>query len=58
MEEVLVHLIRGWEGFARILGQQTGAGVKLPREELRRLETAHAAMAEVIRLQRELMNGR
>ncbi len=52
MQEVIRHLIHGWQGFVGIIGRATNDGLKIPEAELTRLERMQAELAIVIAKQK------
>lgn len=52
MQEVLRHLIHGWQGFVRIAVDLTNQGVVLRDDDLHRLEKAQRDLASVIEKQK------
>ena len=53
MDEVLRHLIHGWQGFVGIIAKAANAGAVIPTEEIERLERMQAELATVIAKQRK-----
>ena len=54
MQEVLRHLIHGWQGFVGILSRATNEGQAIPQVELDRLERMQTELALVIANQKHL----
>jgi hypothetical protein len=54
MEDVLRHLVRGWQGFVGILFTATTQGVKLPPDELERLKLMRNDIEQVIARQEQM----
>lgn len=54
MQEVLRHLIHGWQGFIGILAKATNEGVVIQKSDLERLERMQAELGVVINNQKAL----
>jgi hypothetical protein len=54
MQEVIRHLIHGWQGFVGILARATNEGQAIPVAELERLERMQSELALVIAKQKQL----
>lgn len=52
MQEVIRHLIHGWQGFVGILARVTNEGHAIPKAELERLERLQAELATIIAKQK------
>ncbi len=52
MEEVIIYLLKGWKGFARILVQQTNAGIIIKPERVQELEDLTQTINQVIMIQK------
>ena len=54
MQEILRHLIHGWQGFVGILSRATNEGHVIPAVELERLERLQTELGLVIANQKRL----
>jgi hypothetical protein len=54
MDDIVHHLVRGWQGFVRALLKATDAKVKFTPADLDLLQSMQAEMNELIRKQQRL----